>query len=198
MIDQSYFVSLLPEASERLNVHRANYIEENLFYLIRQWPAFEVRTLRAYIGLDGHLLIYETASPAEGVEVTLLQNLPRLLVLLEGDGVDHVVWSGDGWAVLDGEGEALVLACVLDEPSEDAANKALRALTLGSTWDADLTVSLAAERLDGSLRLVRRGLTQILFRAWNTWGRLRRQYASWAAAGGQTWAEAKELRKEHT
>lgn len=194
MVDQSYYIPLLPDAADLLDVYRANAIEENLRFLIRQWPAFEAETISRLIGRDGILTIHETASPAQGAEVTLLQHFPRFLVLADGDGLEHISWAGDGWTAQDGDG--LVLACLLDDPSEQEANAALGRLSFGSTWNADLTISLAAELEDGSLRFVRRGLTHMLFRAEMTWGRLGREHDSWAELASETWAQARQLDKE--
>lgn len=194
LADTSYYVPLMPDAREQLNVYKANAIEENLHYLIRQWPAFEVETVRALIGDYGTVFVPEPASPAQGVEVTLLQHLPRLLVLVEGEGLEHISWAGEGWTAQDGDG--LALAYMLDGPSEQAANAALVGLAFTADWNADVTISLAAEREDGTLRIIRRGLTQMLFRAEMTWGRLGRERGAWAELDGETWAQARSLKKE--
>lgn len=195
MIDQSYYVALLPDAGEPLNVYRANAIEENLRYLIRQWPAFEAEARRALVGEHGTIFVPGTASPAEGAEVTLLQHLPRFSVVVDGD-VEHMAWAGEGWELTSRAGSRAVLARVPDTADRDGANGALRGLTLWADWNADLTISLAAEREDGTLRVVRRALTRMLFRAEMTWGRLGRERKAWAALTGETWAQTRELEKE--
>lgn len=64
MIDRSYFVPLLPGASDLLDVYKANAIEQNLRYLIQQWPAFEVETIHELIGDYGTVFVPDAASPA--------------------------------------------------------------------------------------------------------------------------------------
>lgn len=193
VIDQSYFVPLLPEASERLNFTRANDIEKNVGFLIRQWPAFEAETLAELVGSFGFLQGPEQASPAEGVQVTLLQHLPRLLVLLTGPGAETLSWSGEGWAPADGPG--LTLAHMLDPADEKGAMGVLAALSIGCAGDADITVSLAAERADGSLCILREDLTRILFRAGAVWGLVEEKTSCWDDLAGMDWADVEQLRK---
>lgn len=194
MIDRSYSVPLLPDASALLDVYRANAIEENLRYLIRQWPAFEVETIRELIGDYGTIFAPDTASPAQGAEVTLLQHLPRFFVIVDGD-VAYMTWAGEDWAAEDGAGDRVVLHRVPDTADEAGANGALRGLTIGAVWNADLTISLGARRADGALEIVRPGVTKLLFRAEMTWGRLGREHKNWAQLEPETWAEARKLNK---
>lgn len=195
MIDRSYFVPLLPGASDLLDVYKANAIEENLRYLIRQWPAFEVETIRGLIGDYGTVFVPSTASPAQGAEVTLLQRLPRFFVIVEGD-TGYMTWAGSGWAAEDEIEGGVMLFRAPDTADEKEANEALRGLVLGATWNADLTVSLGARRADGTLEIVRPSVTKILFRAEITWGRLGRERKNWAALKAETWEQVRELKKE--
>lgn len=195
LVDASYYVPLVPDASDILDVYRANAIEENLRYLIRQWPAFEAETIRDLIGAYGTIFVPETASSADGAEVTLLQHLPRFQVVVEGD-TEYMTWAGEGWMAVSEAACRIVLARVPDTADEDAANDALRGLILGATWTADLTISLAAEQEDGTLRILRPNMTRMLFRAEMTWGRLNREHKAWAELTGETWAQVRELRKE--
>ena len=192
MIDQSYFVPLLPEAGARLNFIRANDIEKNVGFLIRQWPAFETETLAELVGSYGFLQNPERASPAEGAQVTLLQHLPRLLVLLTGPGAETLSWSGDGWEAAQGPG--LTLAHMLDPADEKGAMGVLAALSVWCAGDADVTVSLAAEREDGSLRILRENLTRLLFRAGATWGLVEEKTSCWGGLAGMDWEDAEQMR----
>ena len=99
MIDVSYHVPRLPAPEEPLDFNGANAIEYNLLALIRAWPAFETETVRDRVGSYGYLDTRdgETATPADGIAVELIQYLPRLTVLLTGD-LDAVTWSGTGWS----------------------------------------------------------------------------------------------------
>lgn len=191
MVDGSYSIPMLPGKTDPLNFERANAIEENLHYLIRQWPAFEVETTAEAIGEHGYLPISRTASPAEGAEVTLLQHLPRLLVILSGTGLGYLAWSGTGWERMSGGTSQMILACTLEAPSEEAAMAALNRLSIGSSGHADIDISLAAERLDGSLRITRENVTRILFRAVATWYSLGAAVDSWDALSGGSWADAR-------
>ena len=195
MVDQSYFVPLLPDASDLLDVYKANAIEQNLRYLIQQWPAFEVETILELIGDYGTVFVPGTASPAQGAEVTLLQHLPRFFVIVEGD-TGYMTWAGDGWAAENGAETGILLFRMPDTASEDGANEALRSLVLGATWNADLTISLGARRADGSLEIIRPSVTKILFRAEMTWGRLGRERKNWAKLKAETWEGARKLNKE--
>ena len=67
-----------------------------------------------------------------------------------------------------------------------------------SVWcagDADVTVSLAAEREDGSLRILRENLTRLLFRAGATWGLVEEKTSCWGGLAGMDWADAEQMRK---
>lgn len=191
MVDGSYAVPMLPGQTDLLNFERANAIEENLHYLIRQWPAFEAETTAEAIGEHGYLPISRTASPAEGAEVTLLQHLPKLLVILSGTGLDYLVWSGADWERMGGGTSQMILACTLEAPSEGTAMAALNRLFIGSSGHADIDISLAAERLDGTLRITRENVTRILFRAVATWYSLGAAVDSWDALSGGSWADAR-------
>ncbi len=193
MIDQSWFVPLLPEAQARLDFNRANDIEKNVAFLIRQWPAFETETVAELVGSYGFLQAPERASPAQGAQVTLLQHLPRFLVVLEGPGVETLSWSGEGWERADGPG--LTLAYTLGQAHERAAMEALGRLTLWCAGEADAEVSLAAERADNSLRILRENLTRLLFRAGATWGLVEVKTSCWGGLSGLDWAGAGQIRK---
>lgn len=191
MVDGSYSIPMLPGQTDLLNFERANAIEENLHYLIRQWPAFEVETTAETIGEHGYLPISQAASPADGAEVTLLQHLPKLLVILSGTGLGYLVWSGAGWESYSAGSSQIVLAYTLESPSEAAAMSALKSLIIGSSSHADIDISLAAERLDGSLRIRRGNVTRILFRAVATWYSLGAAVDNWGALSGGTWEDAR-------
>ena len=195
MVDRSYFVPLLPAASDLLDVYKANAIEDNLRYLIRQWPAFEVETIRELIGDYGTVFVPDTVSPAQGAEVTLLQHLPRFFVIVEGD-TGYMTWAGGGWAKENGAEGAVILARAPDTADEDGANEALRGLILGASWNADLVISLGAQRADGTLEIIRPGVTKILFRAEMTWDRLEREHKNWMELKPETWEDARKLNKE--
>lgn len=194
MIDQSFFVPLLPKAEEKLNYQRANDIERNIGFLIRQWPAFEAETVAPLIGSYGYLEVSERASPAQGAEVTLLQHLPRLLVIFSGARAETLLWEGQGW-----EKEAfpsgLVLSHALAEPSEKTAMEALLGLSVGCAGDLDAAVSLAAEQADGKLRIVRENLTRMLFRAGAIWGLVEAKTACWDDLSGMSWNDVKGMKK---
>ena len=197
MVDHSYYVPLLPEATGPPGVYEANYIEENLRYLILQWPAFETETILPLIGDYGTIFVPDTACPAQGVEVALLRRLPRFFVIIDGD-VERISWTGDGWELLESGDHRVVLSHVQDTEDATAANETLRELTFSASWNADLTISLAAERPDGTLRLTRSNVTKMLFRAEMTWGRLGREHETWAELTDETWAEARALKGANT
>lgn len=194
MIDQSFSIPLLPRAGDKLNYERANDIERNIWFLIRQWPAFEVEAVAPLIGSYGYLETTERASPAQGAEVTLLQHLPRLLVFFSGPGAETLLWEGAGWTRIP-SALGLILACALAEPSERAAMEALRGLSVGCAGEADVTVSLAAEQTDGALRIGRDGLCRMLFRGSATWNLAREKLGTWGGAAGMTWDDARNIRK---
>lgn len=195
MIDVSYNIPPLPFPGDPLDFQGANAIEWNLFALIRVWPAFETAVLLERLGSYGYLDTRdgETATPADGVAVDLIQYLPRLLVLLEGDGLGNLRWAGDGWA----EESPGVLAYRLKELNAASAMSALRGLTISAVGDADITITLAAENLlwepDG-LRLYG-GHTIMMFRGKATWGLARAKKITWGGAKPLTWGEAALLRK---
>ena len=197
MVDHSYYVPLLPEATGPPNVYEANYIEENLRYLILQWPAFETETILPLIGDYGTIFVPDTACPAQGVEVALLRRLPRFFVIIDGD-VERIGWTGDGWELLENGGHRMILSRAPDTEDAAAANDALTGLSFSASWNADLTISLAAERADGTLRLTRSNVTKMLFRAEMTWGRLGREHEMWAELTDETWAEARALKGANT
>lgn len=193
MIDVSYNIPRLPDPGEPLDWGGANAIEWNLYALIQAWPVFEDETVLPSIGSYGYLELTETAALAQGLAVTFVQYLPRLVVLLEGTGLEHIAWRGDGWSE---EGGALVYT--LSEISAANANAALRNLWFSAAGDADLTITLAGENLawepDG-LRLYGDGRTRILFRSRATWGLARAKKLTWGGAKPLTWGEASRLRK---
>lgn len=196
LIDVSYNIPPLPDPGDPLDFQGANAIELNLFALIRAWPAFETVTILGRLGSYGYLDIRdnETATPADGISVELIQHLPRLLVLLDGDGLANIRWSGGGWA----EESPGTLVYQLKELSAASAMSALRALTISAVGDADIIVTLAAENLlwepDG-LRLVGQGQTRLLFRGRATWGLARAKKHTWGGAKPLTWGETAALRK---
>lgn len=116
-------------------------------------------------------------------------------MIVEGD-TEYMTWAGDGWAAENGAADRAVLFRVPDTADATEANEALRGLVLGATWNADLTISMGARRADGTLEIIRPGVTKILFRAEMTWGRLGREHKSWAALKTETWADARKLNKE--
>ena len=197
MIDVSYNIPRLPGPDEPLDYERANAIEWNLYALIRAWPVFESAQILPAIGSYGFLQLDETASPVEGVETTFIQYLPRLLVFLAGDGLEHVSWRGEGWK----EETPGVLVYGLTEVSAPNANAALRQLWLSADGDADVTVTLAGENLawkpDG-LRLVGLGWTLLRFRSRATWDLAKALKKTWDGARPLTWDEAAALRKDGT
>lgn len=196
MIDVSYNIPRLPASGDNLDYLGANAIEYNLLALIKAWPAFETLTTDDKIGTYDYLDTRdgETGTPADGVEIELIQYLPRLIVLYEGAGLENVTWEGFGWTET-GPG---VLAYQLGELTAANAMSALRALKLRATGDADLAVTLAAENLlwepDG-LRLYGDGRTRLLFRGAATWSLAKTKLKTWGAARSLTWDQAKELRK---
>ncbi len=194
MVDQSYLVPLLPKPADKLTYGRANGIEKNLGFLIREWPDFEAETVSALVGSCGYLEAAERASPAQGAQVVILQRLPRLRVLLAGTGLDGLEWAGEGWEAIPAAG-SLVLRHTLAQPSVEAAMAALRGLSVGCRGEADLTMSLAAERADGSLRIVREGLARMLFRTGAAWGLLEAKTNCWEDLSGAGWSDAAAMKK---
>lgn len=195
MIDVSYNIPRLPEAGNPLDYKGANAIEWNLYALIRAWPAFESEQLMPGVGSYGYLQLDETGAPSDGVEVTFLQYLPRLLVLLEGTGLEHVAWRGVGWV----EETSGVLVYTLSELSLHNANGALKQLRFSADGDADFTVTVAGENLGwepGGLRLIGHGQTRFVFSSRATWGFARTKFGTWGAAKGHTYGQAAALRKD--
>ena len=195
MIDVSFGVPYLPSPSDPLDTDRANAIEANLAALILAWPVFESKQILPRIGSYGYLQLNETASPVKGVKVTFLQRLPRLLVLLSGEGLESLTWTGPGW-VREAPG---VLVYTMTEANASNANAALAQLFIGSTGDADITVTLAGENLDWepeALRLYGAGRTMLLFRSRATWGLAKAKRHTWGGANPLTWGEVAALRKE--
>lgn len=191
MIDVSYNIPRLPLSGDNLDYQGANAIELNLSALIKAWPAFEDLTVLDPVGSSGYLDIRknETATPADGLKVELIQYLPRLLVLLSGDGLENLAISGPGWT----QESPGLWAYQLKELTAANATAALRVLTIGAAGNADITVELAAENPvwepDG-LRLYGKGKTTMLFRGKNTWGLARKKMATWGGAKPLTWGEA--------
>lgn len=195
MTDVSYNIPLLPAPEDPLDFRAANAIEYNLLALIRAWPAFETAIILNKVGSYGYLDTRdgETATPADGVKIELIQYLPRLLVLIEGTGLDNVTPSGTGWA----EDSPGVWMYQLRELTHANAMSALRNLTISATGDADITVTLAAENLTwepGGLRLYGKH-TVMLFRGKATWGLAKAKKLTWGGAKPLTWDEAKDIRK---
>jgi len=195
MIDPSYGVRRLPGPEDPLTFGNANCVEENLRALILAWPAFETETVRAALGSWGYLQLDESAAPSGGVRVAVDQHLPRILVLLEGEGLEHVHFSGFGWEGL----SPGVLVYTVSEPYARNANAALATLIFHADGDADLTVTVAAENTawepDG-LRLTGLGRTRMLFTSRCTWGYARAKKLTWGGAKPLTWGQAAALRKE--
>lgn len=196
MIDVSYNIPRLPAPGDNLDYLGANAIEYNLLALIKAWPAFETLTTDDKIGTYDYLDTRdnETGTPADGVEIELIQYLPRLIVLYDGAGLENVTWEGFGWTET-GPG---VLVYQLGELTPANAMSALRVLKFRAAGDADLTVTLAAENLlwepDG-LRLYGDGQTRLLFRGAATWGLAKAKKLTWGGAKPLTWGEASALRK---
>lgn len=194
MVDVSYRARTLPAPSDPLDYIGANAIEENLFALIRAWPAFETETILYSVGSYGYLQLDESSSVLPGVRVDLMQHLPRLLVFIEGDGLENLSWTGDGWHVEDG-----VLCCHLEDISVKSANTSLEMLVFSATGDVDALVTLAgydpAWEPDG-LKLIGVGQTRLLFRSRATWGLAKDKKHTWGGAKPLTWGEAAALRKD--
>lgn len=194
VIDVSHSIPRLPVSNAPLDHDAANAIEWNVYALIRAWPAFESEQLLYSVGSYGYLQLDETGTPAEGVEVTFIQHLPRIVVILDGEGLENVTWRGEGWKEENG-----VLFYTMSEVSIDNANAALRQLWFSATGDADIKVTVAGENLswepDG-LRLTGDGMTRILFRGRATWGLAKAKKLTWGGAKPLTWGEATALRKE--
>lgn len=194
MIDVSYNIPRLPRPEDPLDYIGANAIEHNLFALIRAWPVFESVQTAPSIGSYGYLQLDETGTPADGVEVTFLQYLPRILVLLEGNGLENVTWHGKGWLEENG-----ALVYTLSEISLQNANAALKQLYFSAAGEADITIAVAGENLGwepGSLRLYGEGRTRLLFWGRATWGLARVKKLTWGGARPLTWGEAAALRKD--
>lgn len=197
MMDVSFGIPSLPAPGVPLDYAGANAIEYNLMALIRAWPAFETVTTLDKLGSYGYLDTRdsEAATPADGIKIELIQRLPRLLVLLSGEGLDRVTWAGTGWT----EEAPGVLVYPLKELTAANAMAALRTLTVSAAGDADITVTLAAEDLlwepDG-LRLVGLGKTRLLFRSRATWGLAKVKKQTWGGAKPLAWGDAAALRKE--
>ncbi|MBD5098285.1 MAG: hypothetical protein HDT35_01830 [Clostridiales bacterium] len=195
MIDVSFGVPYLPFPGDPLTTDSANAIEANLAALILAWPVFDSKQRLPSIGSYGYLQLDETASPALGVEVTECRYLPRLLVLLTGDGLENITWRGNGWR----KEAPGVLVYTMTESNVSNANAALRQLIISSTGDADIAVRLAGENLNwepDGLRLYGDGQTMLLFRARATWGLARAKKHTWGGAKPLTWGEAASLRKD--
>ncbi|MBD5356507.1 MAG: hypothetical protein HDR88_06075 [Bacteroides sp.] len=194
MIDVSFGIPYLPAPDDPLNTDRANAIEWNLYALIRAWPVFESRQVLPSVGSYGYLQLDETASPGLGVTVTECRHLPRLLVFLTGKGRENLFWtSTQPWKEENG-----VLIYDMTEISVENANAALAQLFIGSTGDADITVTLAGENLGWepeSLRLYGDGKTMLLFRSKATWNLAKALRKTWDGAKPLTWDEAAALRK---
>lgn len=194
MTDPSFGVARLPAAGDPLDYKAANAIEENLRALILAWPEFISKSLLYSVGSYGYLQLDEQSSAAPGVEVDTLRYLPRLLVLLAGEGLENLSWTGEGWTEENG-----VLVCTMPDPSVDSANAALRKLVFSAAGDVDAVVVLAAEHLDWepeSLRFVGQGRTRLLFRIRATWGLARAKKHTWGGAKPLTWGGAAQLRKD--
>lgn len=194
MRDLSFRVAALPNPGHPLDYVGANAIEENLAALILAWPAFESETLLYSVGSYGYLQLDERSSPAPGVEVTVVRLLPRLLVLLTGDGLENLAWTGPGWKEENG-----VLVYTMTATNISNANAALRQLVFSASGDVDAVVTLAGENLEwdpGGLRLVGLGQTRLLFRVRATWGLAKAKKRTWGGAKPLTWGEAAQLRKD--
>lgn len=195
MTDVSFGIPNLPAPNDPLNTDRANAIEWNLHALIRAWPVFESAQVMPSIGSYGYLQLDETASPALGVEVTECRYLPRLLVLLTGEGLENLSWeSTQPWKEENG-----VLFYQMTETSVANANDALKQLFFSATGDVDALVTLAGYNPDwkpDGLLLAGLGQTRLLFRSRATWGLARAKKRTWGGAKPLTWGEAAALRKD--
>lgn len=194
MKDASFGVARLPTAGQPLDWASANAIEDNLWALILAWPEF-ISEARLYsVGSYGYLQLDESSSAAPGVEVTTVRYLPQLLVILTGDGLENLSWTGEGWHIEDG-----VLCYHMTEASVFNANAALRQLIFSASGDVDAVVTLAGYNPDwkpGGLRLVGLGQTRLLFRARATWGLAKAKKRTWGGAKPLTWGNAAALRKD--
>lgn len=191
--DVSYGIHSLPASGDHLDYNAANAIEENLRALILAWPEFISETLLYSVGSYGYLQLDEPSSAAPGVEVTTVRHLPRLLVILTGDGLENLSWTGEGWHVEDG-----VLCYHMTETSVYNANAALSQLVFSASGDVDALVTLAGYNPDwepGGLKLVGLGQTRLLFRSGATWGLVKAKKLTWGGAKPLTWGEAKQIRK---
>lgn len=194
MKDASFGVARLPAAGQPLDWAAANAIEDNLRALILAWPEFVAEARLESVGSYGYLQLDESTSAAPGVEVTTVRYLPRLLVILTGDGLENLSWSGDGWHVEDG-----ALCYHMTETSVYNANAALRNLVFTATGDVDAVVTLSGYNPDwepGGLRLIGLGQTRLLFRGSATWGLAKAKLHTWGGAEPLTWGEAAALRKD--
>lgn len=194
MKDESYGIALLPTTAEHFTWSMANAIEDNLRALIMAWPEFISETVLYSVGSYNYLQLDEISSAAPGVKTTVVRHLPRLLVLLDGDGLENLTWTGEGWSEEDGS-----LCYRMTETTVENANSALRNLVFSASGDVTATVTLAGSNPDwepGGLLLVGLGQTHLLFRAKGTWGLARAKKYTWGGAKPMTWGEASQLRKD--
>lgn len=192
--DVSYGTRKLPATGDALDYNAANAIEENLRALILAWPEFISETILYSVGSYGYLQLNESSSASPGVEVTTVRHFPRLLVILTGDGLDNLSWTGDGWHIEDG-----ALCYHMTETSVFNANAALRQLVFSASGNVDAVVTLAGYNPDwepGGLKLVGLGQTRLLFRTGATWGLARTKKHTWGGAKPLTWGKAAQIRKD--
>lgn len=197
MEDETYRLALLPDTMERLNVSAANSIEENLRYLIRLFPAFEVELPVASIGSYGYLELWEQGAAGNGFIVQETSRVDQIVILVHGDDLSRLAWTGRGWRVAVSNDTQLRLTCEAARFWDaDGVNSALADLRFGASADLDAAVFLAANAT-GVMSFDPLGPVALYFRGGAVWSLLEGQGWTWRSVehAEMTWRGLEDLHK---
>lgn len=200
MEDKTYRLALLPDTMERLGVSEANSIEENLRYLIRLFPAFEVEIPAASIGSYGYLELSEQGAAGDGFVVQEVNNADQISILVQSDDLNQLKWTGKGWNVAESSATQLRLtreAAGFWDAS--GVTSALSGLLFGASSDLDAFIFLAA-KATGVMSFDPIGPVALYFRGGAVWSLLEGQGWTWRDVedAALTWAGMESLSKENT
>ena len=197
MKDNSYALPLLPISMAALTIDGANAIEKNLHYLISLFPQFTGQIQSEAIGSLGYLQLNEAGTPEEGFFIENAVRINLLTIVVAGEDLSALSWSGDGWAVESFSATELRLSFeaseYLDATSVQAALASLL-FTAAAGLDATLTLIASCKTV---MTFDALGPVILRFREGATWALIESQGWTWDGfeTAGMTWADVQNLRK---
>lgn len=197
MKDETYALPLLPISMSALTIEGANAIEKNLWYLISLFSLFDARIQTSALGSLGYLELGETGIAGDGFFIENAVQIDTLTVLVEGQDLSALAWSGAGWEAVSRTKTRIQLVCKTAEYWGTAGiQTALAALRFNATAGLDATLTLIAS-CELAVTFDALGPVALRFRDGATWALIEAQGWTWEGieTAGLGWAGVEALRK---